>query len=95
MYVRGHSKETTETAAALEGGFFIGIGERKYPEASSRVQSREKKNWTHSGLSAREARWHRYMSTESHISLLPGAKERTQSFCQTENRSSRGMLAFI
>lgn len=24
MYVRGHSKETTETAAALEGGFLLG-----------------------------------------------------------------------
>lgn len=24
MYVRGHSKETTETAAALEGGVLLG-----------------------------------------------------------------------
>lgn len=43
MYVRGHSKETTEMAAALEERFLLWIGERKYPEASPRVQNREKK----------------------------------------------------
>lgn len=91
MYVRGHSKETTEMTAALEGRILLWIGERKYPESDQREKETD---WTHPGLSAREARWHKCMSTESHTSLLPEAKERTQSFWQTENRSSRGMLAF-
>lgn len=43
MYVRGHSKETTEMTAALEGRILLWIGERKYPESSPRVQIREKK----------------------------------------------------
>lgn len=44
VHARGCSKETTEMAAPLLGGkALLCVRERKYPEASGNVQSRENK----------------------------------------------------
>jgi hypothetical protein len=42
MYSRGHTKETAYLATPLRKRFLLWVGERKYPEVSGKVQSRER-----------------------------------------------------
>lgn len=48
LYVTGHRNETAGVTAPVSGGRFI-VNDRKYPEVSGRVWSRNKKKYTGHG----------------------------------------------
>lgn len=49
VYTRGHNEETADMASLQGGRFLLWIEERKDPEASGSVQSREKRKQTRHG----------------------------------------------
>ena len=61
MYARGHNKETAHMSAPILGvRILLCIRERKYPEASGGVQSREEENaaaWTQLVLGRGREQW--------------------------------------